>query len=136
MTMRDFVRRAEKQSKNSINDCYISIDCLYYELDLLNDMLLRYLNRQTGHTLTYSERKNKISDIRDRIPFIYKDINYYKECINAEKMEIKRIHETYGYFDEPHDGEYYDVYEDELEDITQYKYNFVNETYDEVITPA
>ncbi len=130
MTMRDFVRRAERQSKNSIRDCYISIDFLYYELDLLNDMLSRYKTKGAGSTLTYSEKRDFIDEIHDRIPNIYKDINYYKECINVEKMEIKRIHETYGYFDD--DESVVDVEEDYLEEIKNYTYSFVNDVYEEV----
>ncbi len=130
MTMRDFVRRAERQSKNSIRDCYISIDFLYYELDLLNDMLSRYKTKGAGSTLTYSEKRDFIDEIHDRIPNIYKDINYYKECINVEKMEIKRIHETYGYFDD--DESVVDVEENYLEEIKNYTYSFVNDVYEEV----
>ena len=75
MTMRDFVRRAEKQSKQSIRDCYNSIDFLYYELDLLNEMLTRYKRKGAGTTLTYSEKREFIEDIHDRIPDIYTDEN-------------------------------------------------------------
>ncbi len=131
MTMRDFVRRAEKQSKNSIRDCYNSIDFLYYELDLLNNMLSRYKTKGAGTTLTYSEKRDFIDEIHDRIPDIYKDINYYKECINAEKTEIKRIHETYGYFDDD-DESVVDVEEDYLEEIKNYSYSLVNDVYEEV----
>jgi hypothetical protein len=129
--MRNFVRNAERQSKQSIKDCYISIDFLYYEINLLNDMLNRYKTKRSGATLTYSQKKEFINEIYDRIPNVYKDINYYKQCINAEKQEIKRIHETYGYFDED-DESFVDVEEDNLEEINNYTYNFVNEEYEEV----
>ena len=132
MTMRDFVRRAEKQSKRSIRDCYNSIDFLYYELDLLNDMLSRYKTKRAGTTLTYSEKRQFIDEIHERIPDIYKDINYYKECINVEKLEIKRIHETYGYFDDDDTESFVDVEEDYLENITNYSYSLVNDVYEEV----
>lgn len=128
--MEDFVRRAEKQSKNSIKDCYISIDMLYYELDLLNDMRLRYQNKMSGHTLSYSERKAIINEIYDRIPDIYKDINYYRECINAEKMEMKRIYETYGYYND-YDSDDGGIYEDELEPIKKIVYSRATDNYEE-----
>lgn len=129
--MEDFVRRSEKQSKNSIRDCYISIDMLYYELDMLNDMRARYQNRNSGHTLSYSERKAIINDIYDRIPDIYKDINYYRECINAEKKEIQRIHQSYGYFDDGEEDYVDDIYEEELEPIKKIIYNRGTDSYEE-----
>jgi hypothetical protein len=97
MTMKEFVRKAELQSKESINRAYRNIEMVQYEISLLNDQLKRYSNKVSGRTLTHRERQNEMNIIRERIPSAYSDINYYKECINAEKKEIKRIFDTYGY---------------------------------------
>ena len=127
--MRDFVKKAERQSKESINRSYREIDDLHWQINFLNDMLLRYMNKKSGKTLTHSERQKIMEEIRSQIPEVYKTINYYKECINAEKKEMKRIHNAYGYsYDiKP---EYYT--EDELIQYNDYKpeNNSEYDTYD------
>lgn len=152
VSMRSFVRRAERQSKQSIRESYVSIDLIHDEINFLNQLLDRYMNHRGGLTYTHSQRRKIIDEIRERIPAAYKDINYYKECINAEKKEIKRIHETYGYFDEPQyiqddcethtdvhnsyyqdteDGDNYtDIHEDDLEEIKEYKYNYATGVFE------
>ena len=97
MSMKEFVYKAERQSKESINLAYRNIEMVQYEIGLLNDQLKRYSNKVSGRTLTHRERQNEMNIIREKIPSAYSDINYYKECINAEKKEIKRIFDTYGY---------------------------------------
>jgi chromosome segregation ATPase len=157
--MKDFVRKAERQSKDSINRAYRSIDMLHYEINFLNDLLQRYSNKKSGRTLTSKERQNEMNSIRERIPSAYKDINYYKECINAEKKEMKRIHDTYGFvpnhrityeeleieptvyneINEEYEGieyedndEYVPAFDDndDLEEIKDYKYNPVTDTWE------
>lgn len=137
MSLQDFVRRAVPDLRDSINRSYRAIDMLYWELDFLNDLLIRYMNKKSGHTFSVRERQNEMSDTRERIAGVYKDINYYKECINAEKMEIQRLHNTYGYpssnkskYTHDDDDDYYDEEEaghvsedDMLEEIKEYKYN-------------
>jgi len=159
MSMKDFVRKAERQSKDSINRAYRSIDMLHYEINFLNDLLQRYSNKKSGRTLTSKERQTEMNSIRERIPSAYKDINYYKECINAEKKEMKRIHDTYGFvpnhrityeeleieptvyneINEEYEGSEYednDEYvpafddNDDLEEIKDYKYNPVTDTWE------
>jgi hypothetical protein len=141
MSMRDFVKKAAKQSKESINRSYRDIDDVYYQIDMLNNMMNRYMNKKSGASLTVKGRQNEISDIREMIADAYKSINFYKECINAEKKEMKRIYDTYGYppnryseeynddkdneYDESDDFSYGDeINEDCLEEIKEYKYNF------------
>lgn len=133
--MTDFVRRAEQRSKESINRCYESINFLYYELDFLNDLLLRYSNRVAGKSMSTREKRNKETEMRERIPRIYEDINYYKECINCERKEMKRIHDTYGYpsrSNEYHSSNYINNEDEqyEEEDIHDYKYNFATDTWE------
>jgi hypothetical protein len=127
--MDEFIGRIEQQSKFNIKECHTSMNLLYFELNYLNDLINRYLTKKSGRNLTHSKRKATINDIRDRIPEIYKHINFYKECINVEKLEMRRLYDTYWYFDDC--VEDYDD-NDELEVIKEYKYNFVNETYEEV----
>ena len=76
MSFKDLVRRAERQSKQSINESYRSIDHLYLELDFLNDLLNKYNNKKSGLTYSRLERLEKMGQIRERIPEIYQDINY------------------------------------------------------------
>jgi hypothetical protein len=137
MSLTDFVRRTVPKIRESINHSYRDIDMLYWELDFLNDLLLRYMNKKAGYTLSVRERQNEMSDTRERIAEVYKYINYYKECINAEKKEIQRLYNTYGYppaksytYDEYNseysDDEYDYTYKQEdemLEEIKEYKYN-------------
>lgn len=136
MSMTEFVRRAEQRSKDSINRCYESINFLYYELDFLNDLLLRYSNRVSGKSMSTREKLNREAEMRERIPRVYEDINYYKECINCERKEMKRIHDTYGYpsgSNEYQSSKYINNTEDEEDDeeyIHDYKYNFATDTWE------
>ena len=96
-SMKEFVQKAEIQSRESINRSYREIDNLHCEINFLNELLLKYMNKRAGYTLSYSKKQREMNDIRERIPEVYNNINYYKECINVEKNEMKRIHITYGY---------------------------------------
>ena len=142
MSITDFVKRAERKSKESINRCYSSIDFLYWELDFVNDLLLRYSNRASGKSFSTRERMIKMAEIRERIPRIYEDINYYKQCINYDRKEMKRIHQTYGYpstseryqsnsseYDNYNDDDNYS-YNEEEEEESIYKYNPVTDTWE------
>ena len=146
MTMKEFVQKAEQRSKESINRAYRSIDMLHYELDFLNNLLHRYSNKKSGLTFTYKHRQNEMNDIRDRIPRVYEDINYYKECINVERKEMARIYNTYcggktyedtyetldkyeeNNYEPTNEYEYTNEYDEE--EITDYKYNFVTDTWE------
>ena len=171
MSMKDFVRRAEISSKENIRRAYSDIDFLYWQIDFLNDLLNRYSNKTSGKTLTVYQRQDEMARIREQIPRVYQDINYYKECINAEKKEMKRIYDTYGfgpayqpYYEKREKTQYYsddedtrndfvdnynDSYEyeneysdsesdapppqdelEELEEIKDYKYNPVTDTWE------
>ena len=96
-SMKDFVTKAEQQSRESINRLYREIDILHLEINFLNELLLKYMNKTAGYTLSYSKRQREMNEIREKIPEVYNDINFYKECINVEKNEMKRIHKAYGY---------------------------------------
>ena len=159
--MKDFIRKAERQSRESINRDYRNIDMLHYQLDFLNNLLQRYSNKQSGQTLSAKKRQEEMNSIREIIPRVYQDINYYKECINAERKEMKRIHDTYGasynykyneekYENAPNtlhvdynDNDEFETYEDddeyvppydydeELEEIKEYKYNPARDTWEQ-----
>jgi hypothetical protein len=117
--MEVFVRRAERQTKESINRSYRDIDMLYWELDFLNDLFHRYSIRKSGHTLTSGQRHKEMAEIRERIPVIHEYIKYYKDCINAEKKEMQRIYNTYGF--EPKQKQIFQEYEgEELEYQDEY----------------
>lgn len=120
MSIREFVRRAEIQSRENINRDYRNIDMLHYELNFLNDLLNRYSNKKSGRTFSVGKRLNEMASIRERIPQVYKDINYYKECINAERKEMKRIFDTYGF-----DSFKYN----KQEKYVTYTENYRNDTY-------
>jgi hypothetical protein len=148
MSIKEFVEKAEWQSKESINRAYSSINMVYYEINFLNDLLMRYLNKKSGRSFTVKERQGEMNSIRERISSAYQDINYYKECINTEKREMKRIYDTYGYwakyqssYEEPRiryecqDEEYDDFiplfeYLEDLEEIKDYKYNPITDTWE------
>ncbi len=152
--MKQFIKNSERQSKENINRDYRSIDMLYYELDFLNDLLYRYSNKKSGRTLSVRERQDEMASIRERIPLIYQDINYYKECINVERNEMRRIYNTYGpgsdyefkyekpaeyneirleYRDHEDDetsvSSYY-PYDEDDEEIKEYKYNAARDTWE------
>lgn len=132
MSMKEFVRRSEIRSKENINILYRDIDFLYRQLDFLNDLLNRYSNKKSGVTLKSYERQDEMTRIREQIPHVYNDINYYKECINAERRELKRIYDMYGFgptyrpwYEKDTNTKYNDY--DEIKD----EYNQTNNTYDE-----
>ncbi len=129
MSLKNFVRRSEIISRENIKKCYRDIDMLYYELDFLNDLLNRYSNKTAGTSMSIYERQNEMASIREQIPRVYKDINFYKECINVEKMEMKRIRETYGYDNEQ---KYNQTYNEEYNDNYNDNYNNTyNDSYDD-----
>lgn len=145
MSIKGFVEKAEWQSKESINRAYSSINMVYYEINFLNDLLMRYSNKKSGRTFTVKERQGEMNSIRERISSAYQDINYYKECINAEKNEMKRIYDTYVYhkyqssYEEPRiryecqeDDDFIPLFEylEDLEEIKDYKYNPVTDTWE------
>ena len=114
------MRRSEQQSKESINRCYRDLDMLYWELDFLNELLNKYTARRAGNTFTASEKTKMVKEIRERLPLLHEDIKYYKDCISAEKKEMQRIYDTYGFapvrkpiYDNADTDEYYDEYYDE-----------------------
>ena len=123
--MEAFVRRSEQQSKESINRCYRDLDMLYWELDFLSELLNKYTVHRAGNTLTTSEKSKMVKEIRERLPLLHEDIKYYKDCITAEKKEMQRIYNTYGfkpasrrintedYTDDMHYEEYYDAHYEE-----------------------
>ena len=119
----------------------------------------RYSNKKSGITLTVFQKQDEMTKVREQIPRVYENINYYKECINAERKEMKRIYDTYGfspkqqiryekyenhteynnYQEEDHqEDEYYEnnseVEEceklEDLEEIKDYKYNPVTDTFE------
>jgi len=82
-SMKEFVQKAERQSRESINRSYEEIDNLYWDINFFNEILLRYVNKKSGTKLSHSERQKEMEDIRVTISEIYKNINFFKEFINV-----------------------------------------------------
>lgn len=124
MSRDTFVERCEQSTRQSIHESYKSIDMLHWELDFLNDLLAQYKNRKGGYKFTCGERYEEMQEIRERIAEIYKDINWYKECINAERDELQLIkklcnknnYNNYYEYESDYDSTY------DREEIVEYKY--------------
>ena len=75
-------------------------------------------------------RNEEMDDIGERMTRILEDINLYKECINAEKKEMKRIHNIWGY------GftniTYESEYDNTLEKPLKIKYNHILDTFEDL----
>ncbi len=137
MSVKEFVRRSEIKSRESIRRAYMDIDMCYAELDLLNEQQARYTNMFAfrGGLPPY-EKQQRLLEIRERIPKVYEYINYYKECIAYEKREINRICVTYGF--EPNTKYNRDFSEripniifDLEETNNQYEYNHYDNDYED-----
>ena len=98
MSVKEFVRRSEIKSRESIKRAYIDLDICHAELDILNEQQTKYSNMFAfrGGLPPY-EKQKRLIEIRERIPKLYEYINYFKECIAYEKCEINRIYATYGF---------------------------------------
>ena len=149
----DMVTRFNTNSKYFLKEYYSSLADLYWELDFLYNLLNYYSIGKIDKNNAYN-RKEETADIRRRVREIYEYIKYYKQCINTEKQEKKRLRETYGYFspkkykqvkakrniDNEEDNESYTNYSHEeydfrfdenyLEEVRDYKYNFVTDRYE------
>ena len=133
----EMLKRFERTSKDFLKSYYSSVDMLRWELDYLNDSLALYNMRKLGNS-EFANRKAEIKDIRRRIPEIYDAIRYYNECINAEKQEMNRLYElaeqldanSTEYYDEPETDYDYRYDKDVLEEVKEYKYNYVWDKYE------
>jgi hypothetical protein len=85
------------------------------------------MNKKTSYTFDIYEKQEKLAKIRERIPEVYKEINYYKECINAERIDMNRIYDTYD-VDDMYDDDYLSV--NDIEEIENFKYNTVTDTFE------
>jgi len=113
--IKQFIESAEDRCNRSIDECYKNLDMLYSDLDSLNNSLYLYRNKRLGNT---EDRIWHIMDIRNQIPKVYEDINFFKECINAEKREIARIRSQYL-----ENSSDFNLQEDEFEEIKGICYN-------------
>ena len=114
--MIQFVEKAEEKAIKNIDNYYREIDTLYFEIETLQDSLWRYQHKKAGYNQTGIAKVKQMANIRGRILQVYDNINYYKECINAEKKDIDRIYKTYL--------DNYEPYDLELEAIENYYYNY------------
>lgn len=93
--MEAFIEETELTYIENIYRYNSNIQMLQYELNYINDLLTLYMNKHSGFSYTLKERCSKMRDIRERIPEIYEDIKYYKDCISVEESEIDRLYDTY-----------------------------------------
>lgn len=139
-----FVRKAEKIANRALKEYYNNLNLLYWQIEILNKNMNVYNNKRAIHQ-NYVVKFAHIDDIKETISRIYKEINYYKECINIEKREMSRIYDKYGYaYSDNYEYDMYDEYEqycnkleinreintDSLEEIKEYKYNFATGVFD------
>ena len=138
---KDFVKDQEKKSRKAIKDHYDSIDALCWEFDYLDNLLAQLKNRRALPKLSILERNEEMEEISERMTRILEDIDMYKECINSEKKEMKRIHCIwgYGYTDEDNtnsdESEYEQPYteeDEESEEPVKIKYNQALDIFEDI----
>ena len=134
---KDFVKEQEQKSRKTINDHYDSINALCWEFNYLDDLLARLKNKKDCYNMDVITRNEEMDDISERMTRIIKDINLYKECINLEKKEMKRIHNLwgYGYTNTTYETEYEKPYTEEDEKQEQplkIKYNHILDTFEDL----
>jgi hypothetical protein len=127
-TTKEFVKNQERKSRKTVKDHYDSISALCWEFDYLDDLLARLKNKKECYKFDVIDRNDAMDEISERMVEIIEDINLYKECINVEKKEMKRIHNIwgYGYTNDEYDSEYEKPYteeDEELEEPLKIKYN-------------
>ncbi len=136
MSVKEFVRRSEIKSRESIRRAYLDIDSLYRELDILNEQQTKYSNMFAfrGGLPPY-EKQKRLTEIRERIPVVYEYINYYKDCIAYEKSEIIRMCTTYGFeVNKKYNRDFSEyVPKNNTTDNTQSQYNneYINDEYND-----
>jgi hypothetical protein len=125
-----FVKDQETKSRKTIKDHYDSINALCWEFDYLDDLLARLKNKKECYNMDVITRNEEMDDIGERMTRILEDINLYKECINVEKKEMKRIHNIwgYGFTNATYESEYDNI----LEEPLKIKYNQILDTFEDL----
>ena len=90
---REMAARFTVISKERIKECYQKIAICYQDLDRLHNSYHYYNNKRDIYT---DLRKKYIDDVRESIQNLFEDIRFWRECISAEKQEMRRIFNTYG----------------------------------------
>lgn len=113
------VQKWEKKTKTNIRDLYRDIENASWCIDMCYRMMSSYQLTKYSH-LQPEKRKKHILELRESIYQINEDIKYYKKCIEAEKKELKRLHEEFygGTYTEPiyfNSSFSYQNYYDEME---------------------
>jgi hypothetical protein len=94
----EMVSRFEHQSQNNIRTSIRHIRLLKEELTYLDDVYLRYTKGRIGSSLTVLEKKERMTNIRERIVQINKNMAYYRECIAVDEKELDRLYREYGHY--------------------------------------
>jgi hypothetical protein len=92
----EMMQRFERKSCELLGFLYFDLDELYAELSYNNRSLNSFMTGTLGEDDTPEERKAALDEIRERIPAIYEEIKYVKECIKAEKFNMNRLRSKYG----------------------------------------
>jgi hypothetical protein len=90
-TAEDFVKRFEDMTEESIRCSYQNIDTLYNELGVINELFTRLSNKRD-----VPNKQSRLQEYQDSIKIIYDDIRFFKECIDLDLRELKRVRTTYG----------------------------------------
>lgn len=136
-TTKEFVKDQERKSRKAVKDHYDSISALCCEFNYLDDLLAKLKNKKECYRFDVIDRNDAMDEISERMVQIINDINLYKECINAEKKEMKRIHDLwgYGYISDKYDSEYEKPYteeDEELEEPLKIRYNETLDTFENI----
>jgi uncharacterized protein YerC len=122
-----FVKEQERKSRKTIKDHRESIDALCWEFEYLDDSLARLKNKKECYNMDVITRNEEMDDINERMTRIIQDINLYKECINAEKKEMKNICRVFSN----------EIYEDsneednKLEEQLKVRYNSILDIFED-----
>lgn len=95
-TNEEMMQRFERKSCEMLSFLYFDLDELYAELSYNNRSLNNFMSGTLGEDTSAEERKVAMDEIRERIPAIYEEIKYVKECIKAEKFNMNRLRSNYG----------------------------------------
>jgi hypothetical protein len=91
--IRDFVRRCEETYYDSQERSREALIELEWYLEFLNNLYSEKSNKRYGSNKL--ERLEECNRIRESINNTYEHINFYKDCMKYEEIEMKRIYNTW-----------------------------------------
>lgn len=124
---KEFIREQREKSQQIVKDHYESIYALCWEFDYLDNLLAKLKNKKECYNMDVITRNEEMDDISERMTAIIEDINLYKECINAEKKEMKNIYRVFS-------NDIYEEYDEEynkLEQPLKVRYNSILDMFED-----